>query len=152
MSFEINSYPDLDAPVYSIGVVAELLHVSVHTLRLYENEGLIIPYRKDSKHRLYSQNDLNRLRCIRESITNKKFSIASIKTLYSMIPCWDIRNCSEFERQNCSSYKSTMEPCWTSKHENNICENDDCRTCTVYTKHTNCDTIKDSIRNISRFK
>jgi len=141
---------DKDTPLYTIGVVAQLLEVSVHTLRLYENEGLVIPFKKDSNHRLYSANDIIRLKCIRDSITNKKFSIASIKTLYAMIPCWSIRNCSEGERENCEAYNSTMNPCWTFKHSNNLCALQECRTCDVYKEHNHCDNIKETIKNNTR--
>jgi predicted site-specific integrase-resolvase len=39
-------------PVFSISTAAKLLDVSVHTLRMYEREGLIIPFKKDSSQRL----------------------------------------------------------------------------------------------------
>jgi MerR family transcriptional regulator/heat shock protein HspR len=139
---EINN----DEPVYTIGVVARMLSVSVQVLRLYESEGLIIPYKKDSHHRLYSQNDVNRLKCIRESITNKKYSITSIKTLYSMIPCWSIKKCSDQDRKNCDAYSGMTEPCWSYKHKSNICETQECRVCEVYKSHNSCEEIKNSIR------
>lgn len=152
MTFEIHRGIDDDAPVYSIGVIAELLNISVQLLRLYETEGLIIPFKKDSKHRLYSQNDFIRLQCIRDSITNKKFSISSIKTLYSMIPCWAIKKCSEAEQKVCPAYQNSMEPCWTIKHEDNICSNEDCRVCDVYKKHNRCEHIKESIKQQIKLK
>jgi MerR family transcriptional regulator/heat shock protein HspR len=143
---EINLGIDGDMPLYAIGVVAELLQISVQTLRLYESEGLVIPFKKDSHHRLYSQNDIVRLRCIRDAITNKKFSISAIKTIYSLIPCWSIKNCSEEQRQKCPAYNSVMAPCWTINHSDNVCESDDCRTCQVYTEHSNCESIKETIK------
>jgi MerR family transcriptional regulator, heat shock protein HspR len=151
MDFEIDKEIDKDAPLYSIGVIADLLQISVHTLRLYESEGLIIPFKKGSKHRLYSYNDLVRLKCIRDSITNKKFSIPSIKTIYSLIPCWAIKKCPVKDRQNCDAYKGMMQPCWTYKHNNNICESGECRLCDVYKLHNQCETIKESIKNNTRF-
>ncbi|CUT05716.1 MerR family DNA-binding transcriptional regulator [Candidatus Kryptonium thompsonii] len=33
-------------PVFPISVVAERLGISEHTIRMYEREGLIIPYKK----------------------------------------------------------------------------------------------------------
>jgi len=148
MSFETNNNPDNDAPVYSIGVLADLLGISVQTLRLYESEGLIIPYKKDSGHRLYSHNDLMRLHCIRDAVTNKKLSLSSIKTLYSMIPCWSIKGCSEDQRAVCEAYNGVMEPCWSYKHKSNECESTDCRLCDVYKNHNNCESIKNSIKSI----
>jgi MerR family transcriptional regulator, heat shock protein HspR len=141
---------DRNTPLYSIGVISDLLNVSVHTIRLYESEGLIIPFKKDSKHRLYSQNDLIRLKCIIESIREKKFSIAAIKMMYSLIPCWSIIKCSENEREECSAYNSNLMPCWTYKHQNNTCENITCNQCEVYLKHSNCDSIKESIKESTK--
>ncbi|MFH1049371.1 MAG: MerR family transcriptional regulator [bacterium] len=149
MDFENNTKIDADAPLYHIGVVAELLQTSVQTLRLYESEGLIIPFKKDSKHRLYSQNDIVRLQCIRDSIKNKKFSIAAIKTIYSLIPCWVIKKCSDEDRKNCEAFSGVMNPCWTYSHKSNQCEYDICRTCDVYKNHYNCDSIKETIKKVT---
>ena len=48
---EINKYKlDIDfsntEPVFPISTAAKLLKISVHTLRMYEREGLIIPFKK----------------------------------------------------------------------------------------------------------
>ena len=43
-----------NSPKYTISSAATLLGISVHTLRMYEREGLIIPFKKESGQRLYS--------------------------------------------------------------------------------------------------
>ncbi len=141
---------DPDEPVYTIGTVAELLEVSVQTLRAYERERLVIPFKKASNHRLYSMNDLERLRCIRRSITEKKFSIPALKAMYALIPCWDIKPCTSEERENCEAYKSSEKPCWSFEHKSSSCATTDCRVCNVYKNFINCEKIKESIKNISR--
>lgn len=55
---------DEDTPVYGIGVVAKMLKVHPQTLRFYEREGLFVPRRTPKNTRLYSQNDVERLRLI----------------------------------------------------------------------------------------
>ena len=152
MDFETDTNFEPDAPLYHIGVVADLLKISVPTLRLYESEGLIIPFKKDSKHRLYSQNDIIRLKCIRDAITNKKFSLTSIKTIYAMIPCWSIKKCSAADRENCDAYSGVMNPCWSYKHKSNVCETQNCRTCDVYKQHNQCEAIKESIKINTRYE
>lgn len=137
---------DDNSPLFSIGVVADLLQISVPTVRLYEAEGLIIPFKKGSKHRLYSQNDIQRLKCIREAITNKGYSIAGIKALYSMIPCWSIKDCSIEERNDCQAFKEFSNPCWSYKHKDNICELQNCVFCEVYSSHYQCISIKETIK------
>lgn len=139
-----------ETPLFPISVAARLLNISVHTLRMYEREGLIVPFKKESNHRLYSQEDIDRLQCIRKAINESKISINGIKTIYSLIPCWDITNCSEQDRKNCAAYKSHTQPCWTYKHKDNICENLECRNCSVYRNYAECEKIKESITNISR--
>ncbi|MGB9913758.1 MAG: MerR family transcriptional regulator, partial [Candidatus Kapaibacteriota bacterium] len=53
-------------PIYPIGVVSKLLGISVHTLRMYEREGLILTHRgKNQKNRLFSIADIQRMECIR---------------------------------------------------------------------------------------
>ncbi len=138
-----------DIPLFPISTVARILGVSVHTLRLYEREGLIIPFRKETGHRLYSYADIERLRCIRESINQRKISIEGIKTIYSLIPCWSIKGCSEKDRMNCQAIINHSKPCWSFKHEKNVCSCSDCRDCNVYQNFSDCKSIKENIAELT---
>jgi MerR family transcriptional regulator/heat shock protein HspR len=135
-------------PKYPIRDAARLLSLSVHTLRMYEREGLILPFQKETGHRLYSDADIQRLQCIRTAINEKKISIAGIKSLFSMIPCWQIIHCTEEDRKNCQAYAESKKPCWTYKHINNLCASIDCVNCEVYLSFQDCSTVKDAIKNI----
>ncbi|MEJ5351047.1 MAG: MerR family transcriptional regulator [Melioribacteraceae bacterium] len=137
-------------PIFPISAAAKLLNISVHTLRMYEREGLIIPFKKESNQRLYSKSDLERIECIRKAINESKISINGIKTLYSLIPCWEVVKCSIKDRKNCKAYKGHSEPCWSYEHPKTICEKRDCRECDVYQKYTQCSEIKELIKSISR--
>ncbi len=53
-----------DRPLYLISTVAKMLDIHPQTLRLYEREGLIKPARTEGNTRLYSQEDVERLRTI----------------------------------------------------------------------------------------
>jgi len=139
-------------PLFSISVAAKLLKVSVHTLRMYERENLIVPYKKESNHRLYSQADIDRLNSIRNAINECKISINGIKSLYSMIPCWEIIKCTEDDRKFCEAFESHSQPCWSFNHKNNRCEKEECRECTVYKDYKECKSIKQSIINLSNNK
>ncbi len=59
---------DPDRGVYGISVAAELVHLPVQSLRLYEARGLLQPARSEGGTRLYSANDLDRLRHIGDLI------------------------------------------------------------------------------------
>ena len=50
-----------DEPMISIGTLAAKVGLSVSSVRHYENEGLIIPFRTESGRRLYSIEDVARL-------------------------------------------------------------------------------------------
>jgi MerR family transcriptional regulator, heat shock protein HspR len=50
--------------VYGIGVAADLVGLDPQSLRLYERRGLLAPARTDGGTRLYSLDDLDRLRRI----------------------------------------------------------------------------------------
>jgi MerR family transcriptional regulator/heat shock protein HspR len=134
-----------ELPVFPISAAAKILNVSVHTLRMYEREGLIIPFKKSTKHRLYSQADIERIKCIRHAINDLKISIAGIKTIQSLIPCWKIKGCGEEERNTCLAYTSNSRPCWSFSHKENKCASADCKKCEVYRNFSECSIIKESI-------
>lgn len=137
-----------DTPLYTIGITAKILGVSVQTLRLYEQEGLIITQKSEGNHRMYSNEDLERLQCIRHAINVDKISIGGIKKLQGMIPCWSLINCSLEERSNCPAYKSHTGGCWTHKHKDNVCAEQQCRLCEVYKRSSTCSQIKEQILSI----
>ncbi|HSD63835.1 MAG TPA: MerR family transcriptional regulator [Ignavibacteriaceae bacterium] len=138
-----------DTPLFTISLAAQILHISVHTLRMYEKEGLIIPFRKESGHRLYSDSDIKRLKCIRESINERKISIEGIKTIYSFIPCWTITGCSKKDRSKCEAFTNHSNPCWSFHNEKNICLGHGCRNCIVYKNFSDCKSIKENIAKLT---
>jgi len=52
---------DRGKPVYTIGVVADLLKVHPQTLRFYEKKGLIQPSRTQGHTRMYSAQDVDEI-------------------------------------------------------------------------------------------
>ena len=64
---------DSSRPVFTIGVVADIIGVSVQTLRLWDQKGLIMPSRK-GKDRYYSSDDLKRLKYIKYLLNEKKLN------------------------------------------------------------------------------
>jgi len=91
-----------ETPIYPIGVAAKLLNVHPRTLRIYEAEGLIKPT-LTGKRRLFSDNDLAWIRCIRGMIHDQGISIPGIKRLLELAPCWEIRECNDEVRENCQA-------------------------------------------------
>lgn len=136
----------MNSPKYTISNAANLLHISVHTMRMYEREGLIIPFKKESGQRLYSDQDLERVKCIRHSIKEEKLNIQGIRKILSLIPCWAIVNCTSADRKDCDAYTSFSKPCWMHTHKNNYCTGRDCRECEVYLSFGTCESIKNKLK------
>jgi MerR family transcriptional regulator, heat shock protein HspR len=120
--------------LYTIGEAADLIGVSVPTIRMYEREGLIIPLRKASRHRLFAEGDLERIRSIRRTINTEKVSIAGIRRLMSLVPCWKMKGCSEEEKATCPRFAAEGAPCWMVSGKTWQFKSDECRTCGVYMK------------------
>jgi MerR family transcriptional regulator, heat shock protein HspR len=136
-----------DLPIFPISTAAKLLNVSVHTLRMYEREGLFISYKKNPNRRLFSKSDLERIKCIRRSINDLKISINGIKAIYSLVPCWSIIKCKKEFREKCPAFNGHNEPCWSYNRTNNNCKKKGCRNCGVYNKYSDCDKIKDLFKS-----
>jgi MerR family transcriptional regulator/heat shock protein HspR len=135
-----------DKAVYPISTAARLLNVSVHTLRKYESDGLIVPFKSPGNQRLYSNNDIKRINLIRYNIKEKKISINGLLALISLIPCWKIKQCSDDDRLGCKAFKENLSPCWLYKHTDNICATNDCRDCDVYRKNSDFENISETIK------
>jgi MerR family transcriptional regulator/heat shock protein HspR len=118
--------------LYTIGEAADLIGVSVPTIRMYEREGLILPFRKASRHRLFAERDLERIRSIRRTINTEKVSIAGIRRLMSLVPCWKMNGCSEEEKATCPRFATNGSPCWMLSGKTWQCKSDECRNCGVY--------------------
>ncbi|MBI5474674.1 MAG: MerR family transcriptional regulator [Ignavibacteriae bacterium] len=130
---------------YTIGEAADLVGTSISTVRMYEREGLIIPLRRDSKHRRFSEADITRIRCMRKMINEKKVSIAGIRHMMSLIPCWKIKGCSSDVRQSCPAFSNTEKPCWMLSGKSWMCRSSQCSQCVVYREIANCETLKQTI-------
>ena len=62
------SAADRNRPEYKIGEVAGLLNTTPRTLRFYEEQGMLTPFRTAKGTRLYSQDDIARLRVIQHLV------------------------------------------------------------------------------------
>lgn len=69
----------LDEPVFVISVAARLVEMHPQTLRKYEREGLIAPSRTHSNLRLYSDQDIERLRQVKFLVENRGLNLAGVQ-------------------------------------------------------------------------
>jgi len=110
--------------------------------RITVDKGLIIPFKKENSRQLFSEVDVLRLQCIRRFIDDMGLNVAGIKAIYSLVPCWIIRPCSEEDRKNCDAYISHTQSCWEAANKGPKCKNTDCRECPVYRIPENCQDMK----------
>jgi len=68
-------------PVYVISIAAGLAGCHPRTLRIYEEEGLLEPVRTETNIRLYSDDDLQRVRVIRYLTQVRRVNLAGVKLL-----------------------------------------------------------------------
>lgn len=73
-----------DEPVYIISVASRLLGISPHVLRMLERQGLLTPARTEKNIRLYSENDLIKVRYICRLIKEEGINIAGVKAILRM--------------------------------------------------------------------
>src|SRR3954453_19845605 len=70
--------------VFMISVAAELAEMHPQTLRMYEARGLIEPQRSPKGTRLYSQDDVERLRRIQEMTTEWGMNLAGVERVFEL--------------------------------------------------------------------
>jgi DNA-binding transcriptional MerR regulator len=70
-------------PVFVISIASDMLGVHQHTLRIYEDEGLIRPARRNNQ-RLYSQADIELLRHIRYLTSDLGLNLAGVQILFKL--------------------------------------------------------------------
>ena len=119
-------------PQHPIRKVAKKLDISNPTLHMYERAGLLFPYKKESKHRLYSDEDIRRVEFIVKAIREDGLNLEGLRRLMALLPCWNLKPCTFVDHESCPVLYEYKNPCWMI--EKTLCQQDerDCRTCSVY--------------------
>ncbi|MDQ6817638.1 MAG: MerR family transcriptional regulator [Actinomycetota bacterium] len=73
-----------DRGVFMISVAAELAEMHPQTLRMYEARGLIEPKRSPKGTRLYSHEDVRRLRRIQEMTARLGMNLAGVERVFEL--------------------------------------------------------------------
>jgi MerR family transcriptional regulator/heat shock protein HspR len=71
-------------PRYIISIAADMLGVHVQTLRYYERAGVIEPSRSRGNRRLYSQEDIERLRRVKTLMEDLGVNLAGVEVIMRM--------------------------------------------------------------------
>jgi MerR family transcriptional regulator/heat shock protein HspR len=96
-------------PVYFISIAAELASVHPRTLRIYEEEGLVCPQRRNNL-RLYSEADIRRVRIIRFLTQRQGVNLAGVKVILQLEALGKIRVYDLFDAADVERYVEGEEP------------------------------------------
>jgi MerR family transcriptional regulator/heat shock protein HspR len=66
-------------PRYVISVAARIIGIEAHTLRYYERLGLVEPERSSGNIRLYSEDDIERLRYVKALMSDCGVNLAGVE-------------------------------------------------------------------------
>jgi MerR family transcriptional regulator/heat shock protein HspR len=81
---EVHASIDEQRGVFMISVAAELADMHPQTLRMYEARGLITPKRSPKNTRLYSFEDVERLRRIQRMTAEEGLNLAGVETVLDL--------------------------------------------------------------------
>ena len=142
---------DNDRPIYPIGVASELLGIHPRTIIIYEKKGLLRLARR-GRQRFLSNNDLKRIRCIRHLIHEKGLNLEGIVRLLALIPCWEIRGCTQEERERCDAAFDHTTRCWEVSAR--ICRDggERCESCEVYLRAKKREEVCKDMADCESFK
>jgi MerR family transcriptional regulator/heat shock protein HspR len=132
----------MDEKTHKIGQVAEMLGISVPTLRMYEREGLLIPIKSSGGTRYFSESDIQWIRCIRRMITELGLNLEGIRRLLALIPCGELTDCGHCEARTCDVSTDATRPCWMKDARPCKQNRTECYACPAYRYSVNCENLK----------
>jgi hypothetical protein len=107
------------------------VNLSQKRIREYEKEGFLKPERSaGNNNRLYGDFEVEQIKRIHHLIHAKGFTLACLKQLLVMAPCWDIFDCKT--REECPAYQNPHESCWKVRQQNGTNCQGPCGRCAVY--------------------
>jgi MerR family transcriptional regulator, heat shock protein HspR len=105
----VSSLRDPNRPRYFISIAAELASVHPRTLRIYEEEGLVCPQRRNNL-RLYSEADIHRVRIIRFLTRRQGVNLAGVKVILQLEDVGKIRVYDLFDADDVERFVEEGEP------------------------------------------
>lgn len=76
---------DREEPLYHISVVARLVECHPQTLRMYERLGLVAPGRSEANIRLYSEDNVERVRQIKRLTQEIGVNLAGVEVVLRLL-------------------------------------------------------------------
>jgi MerR family transcriptional regulator/heat shock protein HspR len=99
---------DLNRPRYIISIAAELAACHPRTLRIYEEEGLLRPQRRNNL-RLYSEADIQRVRIIRFLTRRQRVNLAGVRVILQLEALGKIRVYDLFDEDDVERFADEIQ-------------------------------------------
>ena len=96
-------------PRYFISIAAELASCHPRTLRIYEEEGLVQPQRRNNL-RLYSEADIKRVRIIRFLTRRQRVNLAGVRVILQLEALGKIRVYDLFDEDDVERFADDEIP------------------------------------------
>ncbi|NWJ44945.1 MAG: MerR family transcriptional regulator [Chloroflexi bacterium] len=81
--FEVRISPD--KAVYPLSIAADILKLHPRTLRIYEEQELVVPFRTKTQRRRYSQNDIFKLQFVQFLTQKRGVNLSGVKIILIML-------------------------------------------------------------------
>ncbi|MCQ2958362.1 MAG: MerR family transcriptional regulator [Candidatus Gastranaerophilales bacterium] len=82
---KVSSLINPAAPIFSISIIATMLGVHQRTLRIYDEEGLLVPKRTDKNRRLYSMQDVEKGKFIQYLTRELGINLAGVRIIFNLL-------------------------------------------------------------------
>lgn len=76
---------EVSVTLYQISVVAQMVETHPQTLRMYERMGLVVPQRTPNNIRLYSDDDVQRVRRIQHLTQDLGVNLAGVEVVFKLL-------------------------------------------------------------------
>jgi len=122
---------EIGGDLFLINEVSRLVNLSQKRIREYEKEGFIKPQReKNTNNRLYSPFDIAQINQINSLIHERGFTLACLRNLMVLAPCWSIFACPQ--KEECPAYQIPWQPCYEVRESRGTLCDGPCSRCAVY--------------------
>jgi hypothetical protein len=117
--------------MFLINDVSRKVNLSQKRIREYEKEGFIKPDRDpNTNNRLYSEFEIQQIKRINFLIHERGLTLACLRVLMVMAPCWNIFGCAK--ASECSVYHYPHEFCWKVRETEPVKCPGPCEKCAIY--------------------
>lgn len=79
------SFINPTAPIFPISIISEMIGVHQRTLRIYDEEGLLVPKRTEKNRRLYSMDDVERGKFIQYLTRDLGINLAGVRIIFNLL-------------------------------------------------------------------